>query len=330
MAKKFFNEKVPRKNNSLIHIIILIACVIGVIICFVIVSKYTNKPKKNVVIEPRELVSVEINSEFPDKTLFFSELRNVPEDDIIVNYDNVDLSKTGVYDVKITVYKKNYSSKLEVLDNVGPTLTLKDINIEKGYEYKASDFVKSCVDDSKEKCNIKFYDLATDIDGNLKDYSSYTENGEYTIQIIALDSSDNSSAPAKATLTIGTPSKTGDILCKYGKNEYNSNEYILATYITDNNCAVDLDLYNDPKIASAANRIMENDTTKLKKEFQTLNINKAVTLNRHAQAVINKDNTGIVGYTVHMEMLIDDEIVESYYVKLDGQRVYSINKYNLK
>ena len=75
---------------------------------------------------------------------------------------------------------------------------------------------------------------------------------------------------------------------------------------------------------------MENDTARLKKEFESLNINAPVTLNRLAQAVINNDGTGIVGYTVHMEASIDNIVVESYYINLNGQRIYSVNEYNLK
>ncbi len=330
MARRFFMEKVPSNNNSLLHVIILVACVIGVILCFVIVSNLLRNSHRNAVYELRELTVVPLNSKLEDKTIFFKELQHVKEKDITVNYENADLSKAGTYDIVVSLYDKDYNVKLEVADLESPVLATKDVNVENGYEYSANDFVESCTDDSNEECNYKFYDLAFDQDGNPIDYSSYKEEGEYTIQIIAYDEAGNETAPTKATLVIGTPSETGEILCKYGNNDYDTEKYILATYITQNNCALDLNLYNDEKTVLAANQIMENETTRLKKEFESLNINSAITLNRLAQAVINKDNTGIVGYTVHMELIIDEKIVESYYVNIDGQRVFTVNDYNLK
>ena len=312
MARRFFMEKVPSNNNSLLHVIILVACVIGVIICFVVISNIAKSSNKNAVYEFRNPTVVSLNTKIDDKTIFFKELEHVKESDISVNYKDADLNKVGTYDIVITLFNKDYDIKLEVVDLDSPELTLKDVNIESGYEYTASDFVESCTDNSKEECSYKFYDLTTDEDGNPIDYSSYKKDGKYTVQIVAFDSSGNETAPMKTTLVIGEPSESGEILCKYGKNDYDTEKYILATYITQNNCALDLDLYSDEKTIIPANQIMENETTKLKKEFESLNINSAMTLNRLAQAVINNDGTGIVGYTVHMELSIDNQVIESY------------------
>ena len=330
MARRFFIEKVPSNNNSLLRIIIVLACIIGVIICFVIISNLARNSHKNAVYEINDVTYVPLNSKLEDKTIFFKELKNVKEKDIKIDTSKADLTKSGKYNIRVSLYNNSYDVIMEVVDSESPEVTVKDINIENGYKYTAADFVESCVDNSLEECQYKFYDLATDQDGNKIDYSSYTANGEYTIQIQAFDSAENETAPVTAKLTIGTPSESGDILCKYGNNDYDTEKYILATYITDNNCSVDLNLYNDKKISAAAEKIMANETTKLKKEFESLRVYKAITLNRDAQAVINKDQTGIVGYTVHMELLVDNKIVESYYVDLEGQRIYSVNEYNLK
>ncbi len=329
MARRFFMEKVPRNNNSLLHVIIVIACVIGVIICFVVISHLLNNSHKNAVYELRDVTVVPLNSKLDDKTIFFKELQHVKEKDIIVDDSKVDYSQIGTYDVKISLYKSSYDVLLEVADFESPELAVKDINVEKGYDYQASDFVSKCTDNSNKECLYKFYELTTDQDGNPVDYSTYKEDGEYTVLIVAYDETGNETAPAKATLVIGTPSETGEILCKYGKNDYDTEKYVLATYITQNDCALDLNLYNDEKTQIPATQIMENETEKLKKEFESLHINSPVTLNRIAQAVINNDGTGIVGYTVHMELIIDDKVVESYYVNLEGHRVYSVNEYNL-
>ena len=69
-------------------------------------------------------------------------------------------------------------------------------------------------------------------------------------------------------------------------------------------------------------------------EFKKLNITSDVTVNRKPEVILNKTGKGVVGYSLQMELFENingkDELVESYYLKLDGSRVYSVNKYNLK
>lgn len=331
MAKKFFNQKINNTKKTVTQIIIIVVCVIGVIICFLIASFFNNRASDDAVIEIRESVAIEVNTDLPDKTLLFTKLENVKENSIKVSYKDVDTSKVGEYTATVELYRKKYEVKILVVDTISPELTLKDITINQGDSYKASDFVENCNDNSND-CNAEFYTLATDQDGNAIDYSNYTNAGTYKIQIIATDASNNMTIK-DATLTIGTGGSNKPVACKYGDSNYDKDKYVLATNVTNNGCAIDLNLYQDKNIIAPVESIMEQETDKLKKEFSKLNVEGSISLNRDAVAVMNTAGKGIVGYTIHMELSITKdnktEVVESYYLDANNKRVYSTNKYNL-
>ena len=90
MARKFFNQKVKRskkKNNQRLLLIIAIASLIILVLAILISVKIVNNNKlKKATIKLREVTAVEVNTELPDKTLFFEELQNVKESDIKTNF----------------------------------------------------------------------------------------------------------------------------------------------------------------------------------------------------------------------------------------------------
>lgn len=339
MAGKFFNQKVKGSiNNSMKAYIIVGGVILTIfIVVILIVSISGKKDVPDPIIEVRSAVSVEINDDLPDKTDFFSELQNVKEDDIDVDYSGVDLSKLGSYNIKITIYDKEYKSTLNVIDITAPEFTVKDVSIAKGQGYDAEDFVEECKDNSNEECTIEFYDKGLDQDGEEIDYGSYLAEGTYEIQIVASDSSGNVSQPQKATLTIGDGSTVIDpTTCKYGTTEYDSNTYILGSNVTSNGCALDLNLYQDENTTKSAYDLAAADTEKLQKEISEAKVDKDIkkTLNRLVTPVLNKTGNGLVGYTILMELKFiytdgSEEVVEKYYLDTEGNRVYSINKYNL-
>ncbi len=340
---KFFNQKV-KKSNSIATSTIVIGAIVGVLIVIsigVVISVKGGNSHSDAVIELGDGVAVEVNSKLPDKTLFFAELENVKENDIKANFDKVNIKKVGSYGVTISVYGKKYESKVNVVDTEAPVLTTKDVNIALGETYKSDDFVDSCKDNSKEDCIIKFYGLGLNQDGEKIDYSSYKEEGSYTIQITASDSSGNTTSPMSATLVIGKKSNnTGNAgntnkpsSCKYGNTDYDTSKYILAVNVSDNDCALDLNMYQDNNIVAPVNALIASEETKLKKEFSKINLNtKDIYLNSEIGPVLNNTGNGIVGYTLLIQVSIpnskgDKEIIEEYYVKADGSRQYSINKY---
>lgn len=339
MAGKFFNQRVKgSSNNNMKAYMIVGGCILIIfIVVIIIVSVGGDDNSPDAVIEVQDSISVEINGDLPDNTDFFSELQNVKEDDIDVDYSGVDMSKLGSYDVTITVNNHEYTSTLNVIDETAPELTTKDLTINIGQTYNAEDFVDTCTDNSGEECVIEFYENGRDQDGNLIEYGSYLAEGTYQIQIIASDSSENATQPQTATLIIGEGGGTVDpSTCRYGGSEYDSNTYILGVNVTNNGCALDLNLYHEESTQQAAKDLAETDTEKLQKEIYNLNIDKNIikNLTQRINPVLNTTGTGLVGYTVEMILTLEytdgtTEVVERYFLDQNGKRTYSINKYNL-
>lgn len=67
-------------------------------------------------------------------------------------------------------------------DTTAPVLDVGWVYINEGQSYTADRFVKSCTDDSKEKCNISF---------TSEDMGKYTKADTYDVEISAKDSSGN-------------------------------------------------------------------------------------------------------------------------------------------
>lgn len=332
MARKFFNEKISSSQKTVIQLVIILVCIVGVIICFFLASYFNKNNLAGAHISMRDSVSVEINTTLPDKATFFTELEGVQETDINIAFDRVDLTKIGEYPVVIKIYKQEYQSKVVVVDTMSPNLEVKDFTINPGDKYKPEDFIKSCSDNSNENCNIDFYSLATTQDGEKIDYSSYTNVGSYKVQVVAKDTTGNITVKT-AKLIIGNGNSTNPS-CKYGGSEYDSNESILAVDVTQDGCALDVNLYQDSTILEAVNTKMDNETDKLKKEFSKLNVQGSISLNRKAVAIRNVEQTGIIGYSIYLELSVTNnsksEVIESFYLDKNGKRIYSVNKYNLQ
>ncbi len=340
MAGKFFNQRVKgSSNNNMKAYMIVGGCILIIFVVVIIIVSVGGKgnDSPDAVIEVQDSISVEINGDLPDKTDFFSELQNVKEDDIDVDYSGVDLSKLGSYDVSITVNDHKYESTLNVVDVTEPELTTKDLTIAIGQTYDAEDFVDTCTDNSNEECIIEFYEEGRDEDGNLIDYSSYFAEGTYQIQIIASDSSENQTQPQKVTLTIGEGGTVVDpSTCRFGGSEYDSNTYILGINVTNNGCALDLNLYQDESTTKPAYDLAEKDTEKLQREVYNLGIDKEIErrLKRDIKPVLNTTGNGLVGYTIEMTLALrynegNEEIIAKYYLDTNGKRHFSINTYNL-
>ncbi len=339
MARKFFNQKVKGSSNrSMVAWVVVGVCVVLILLCVILVFVFSNNNTMpaDARVEIRDVVTVEINSELPDKTLFFAELENVSEDNIEVAFGNADLTTVGEYTVDISVYDQNYEATIAVVDTQAPTLVTKNYAISAGSTYQASDFVDSCTDNSNQSCDVVFYTLAMDQNGALIDYSNYTEEGIYTVQIIARDATGNTTTPMNATLTIGDASDVQPTYCTYGNSVYDTNSYILGVNVTQNGCALDLNLYYNSEVTAPAYNLSNSTIETIKKQFEKLNINNVAEININAEVstVLNTAGTGIVGYTVHHDVTIvyedgTEELAASYYINTSGERIYSVNKYNL-
>ncbi len=331
---KFFNQKI-KKGRGVPTGTIVVAVIVAILIFIaiaVLISVLSRNSHKDAVIAVRDVLSVEINEKNIDKTLFFTELENVMESDINVDYSNVKFSELGTYEVPITIYKKKYSSKVEIIDTENPVLVTKNVKINAGSSYTASDFVDSCKDNSNKKCEIEFYDLALDQSGEKVDYSGYTEEGTYTVQIIAKDEAGNKTSPKSATLTIGSGVNSQPLDCKYGNSEYDTSK-ILSVNVTDNGCALDLNLYKNEEKLAPVNALIKSETEKIQKEFGKINLGvKDIYVHSDIATVLNNTGTGVVGYTLKITVSImnennEEEVIEDYYVNINGGREYLVNKY---
>lgn len=342
MAKKFFYNRVYNTRRTIINLIIIGVCIIGVIICFIVVSNANlqggddKKSEGNLSI--KEETTIEVNEKFT-KDIFFSKIENVDLEQIEITYpDNFSPNQIGTYEITIKVNTKNYTAKLIVVDTIMPTLTLKEITINHNSSYEANDFVESCTDNSGNDCIISFYQSGTDENGKNTDYSKYTKEGTYSIKISAKDNAGNE-AVGETKLTIKKdgsnpkPKPPVTTTCKYGDISYDTNEYLLTKDISTNGCAISLDLYNDAQTSLEINKMMETETTRIKKDIENLNLTGTKALNRKKRAIVNKAGSGIVGYELEFTITITNqnkvETVAQYKLNSAGKRIFSINPYKL-
>lgn len=333
---KFFNQKVKKgrsktKSNNNKVLLISIIAVVAVIIIGVLICVFFRDSHDDAIVKIRDIIAIEVNNENVDKNLFFEQLENVKEKDIKITYKNVDFSEIGTYDVVIKIYGKKYNSKIQIVDTEVPELVIKDVKINLGESYKANDFVKSCQDNSNKDCIIDFYDLSLDQNGEKIDYRNYTKEGSYEILIVASDASGNKTSPMKATLTIGKTSEVKPITCKYGNAEYDTTN-ILAVNVTKEGCALDLNLYNDENVLAPVNELIKSENEKIKKELSKINLGvKNIHVNSETATVLNTTGKGVVGYTLKFTVSIEknnnEEVIEEYYININGSREFITNKY---
>lgn len=332
---RFFNQKVKRGRNSSAStsktVVMVIVGIILVIFVGVLISVFAKSGGQKSTVIVKDKIVIEINDKDIDQNSFFEQLQNVNDNDIVINYDEIVFDEVGTYNVTITVKNQKYYSKVEVVDTESPDLTTKDYSIKAGGSYKASDFVDGCEDNSGKDCIIDFYSNGVDQDGNRIDYSKFTNEGTYTVEIVASDKAGNETSPKKATLTIGNKSNTNPISCTYGNGEYDSN-ITLAVNITNNGCAIDLNLYDNEETLAPVNKIKEAEKEKIKKELSKVDLGvKNIYINSDIGTVLNTASKGVVGYTLKMSVSIKkdevEEVIEEYYLNLDGGREFITNKY---
>lgn len=331
---KFFNQKVKKgrkkqKVNTSKTVVIGIIIVLLIIFIGVLFSVFKNNEHKDAIIKIRDKVAAEINETITDKTLFFTELKNVKDKDITIDYSDVDFTKLGSYDVTIKVFNKKYASSVEVIDTESPIIVVKDVTIAKNNTYSAEDFIKECKDNSKQACIIEFYEDATSESGEKIDYANYKNEGTYIVEIIAKDEYGNKTTPQKATLIIGSGKKQTPTTCQYGDNSYNESEYILSVDATTNGCARDLNLYKNEAMIKPVNELIQKEKEKLKKEFSKINLGvKNIHVDSNIITILNTKGDGFVGYSIKITVSINDsDVIEEYYLNKNGGREYIINKY---
>lgn len=328
MARKFFNKRVySRKQEKIKAALIVAGAGAGVLFCLFLIAFFTNKNSKT-VIKINELIQHEVNSLEPEEHLFFKELKGIPTNEVKLNLKEVDFSKLGTYNVEILIKNKKYKSKIEIIDVTPPELVLKELKIKNGENYNLNDFIESCSDNSKEDCNMIFYDISYGLNEVKEDYSNYTKEGSYEIKIMAEDSSKNQTIKS-TKLFIGE--KETVYTCEYGNTEFNK-DVNLTQMLGSNNCAINPDLFEHNTIRKAILQTANTETQKLKLEINKLpNLKDNITINRLTNPVMNNDGKGLVGYSLFIEATDKTEkVIVSYYLNAQNKRVYIENPYNLK
>lgn len=130
-------------------------------------------------------LTIELGSDLPEVSSFVSGHYDEAQVDILHEGEKItdvtDLS-IGSYDVLLVIDGSDYLSKLDVVDTKGPNLVLKDLEINIGATYDINAFIDSCSDLDGVPCSLVYKDSSM---GTFKDI------GEYQIEIIAKDSSEN-------------------------------------------------------------------------------------------------------------------------------------------
>lgn len=336
MAKKFFYNRVYNTKRTIINLVIIGVCIIGVIICFIITSNFQgenhNTPEGALSIKQETVI--EVNEKYNNE-IFFSKIENVDINNIDIIYpENFNVSSPGEYQIKISINGKDYNSNLIIVDTTKPKLTVKEVTIEQNKTYKVTDFVSKCEDNSKEDCKIEFYD-GVDEEGKKVDYSNYKKEGIYAIKIAAIDKSGNL-VVEETKLIIGKRNQELEkpiINCKYGNNSYDTHNHLIAIDVTSNGCAVSLDLYKSESMTAEINKLMDSETIKIKKDVEALKLDGTLALNRKVTAVVNSSGEGIVGYELRMTVTISkndkSEVVADYQVNNKGKRSFITNPYKL-
>jgi hypothetical protein len=224
-----------------------------------------------------------------------------------------------------------------------------------GSTYNLSDFIVSCTDNSTI-CTPSFNDAS---------YENITEVGTHTIQIKAVDGSDNSiikeaklviSAKEEPKPVDPTPVNPAPVdptpvtpTCAFGSTEKATNFTYPITYSilpVNNNCPMDatkhdLNTYHNSTIEEGLAAIYNPDLQKLWQETNRYILKDA---SLEPVAVRNKEGTGFIGYSIHIRLYVDETnqvskeelkkdnkyLKEDYYLNSNGVRLYIKNAYNLK
>lgn len=332
MAKKYFNKRINSKKRRIINITIIIVCIVAIIACLLITRNFSGESESNeIIINAQETVNLEIYSEEPDKDIFFYELVGVDDSEISIDFEDVDFDTLGTYFVYVYVGSDEYTVTLNIVDLTNPELVLNNLSIDEGDSYSYSDFVSSCSDNTGDECEISFYTKNLSQDGESIDYSSFSESGEYEIVILAVDKSGNETTKS-TTLIIGEISESTESskVCTYGNNDYESS-YILSVSVSDNGCALSLDLYQNSTVREVADELVISEVEKIKTQIESISgLQTNIIVNSNVNAILNTTGNGFVGYSIYIEVTEESgDVIASYYLDEDGDRIYIENPYSL-
>ena len=228
---EFANEK-PKKKTSIKSIILLVVLLIGLggaVYYSVFLKDIFNlglgSGGKSEPLAAKE-VTIELGSEIPtDITVYMSRSLNATEYKLVTN--KIDNNKVGEYKFDVVYNGNTYTGNVKVTDTTAPVLTTKDVTAKSASDVVAGDFVDNCTDLSG--CSIEF--------SSSFDATTLTENGTYSVTIVAKDEYGNSTE-VSANLTIDSEAtSTSKLSCtKTGKSsDYQASLTYLYEFALDEN-----------------------------------------------------------------------------------------------
>lgn len=362
---KFFNQKVKGNRNDLIKWGIIGGAVLIIVIIFIAIA-VKGGGKADPVLDPKDKITIELGGSLPETKDLFDKFENFDIEDIQIDDSNVNYNVVGTYMINISAQNGTPSTIIcDIVDTTAPVLILKDVAIMEGAPYKVQDFVESCVDNSQKECVISFYTEAADPDGNIIDYSSFTEPNTYQVQIIATDEYLNKTDVQIANLTIikdkveveDPPVIPEPTNCEFGNLTYPIDRYkypigyLAGDEVTG--CAISIGAFNDPFITQGLsdfiNKDIENIQPALEAKLDTAFPNESADMRvcQLSNTVLNTEQKGIVGFEINVKIYIfkhdengsyqnakcedlpKENLKVDYYLKRDGARHYIINEYEL-
>lgn len=212
-----------KKKTIIICMISLLIVLLGIggLFYFYSQKKDTELPEiEKVKLEVKEEITLDYGSKIPkfnDFCTYDKEEKVKVEiyfDDEL--YEEDTLNELGEYKVKIIVEDKVYDSKLIVVDRESPLLEVKNVEIKENEKYDIKDFILKCEDNTNKECLLEY---------EKDEMSSFTKAGNYDINIIAKDESDNKVVgEAKLVIIKKEEEKTSSSNPKKNNNANSSNK----------------------------------------------------------------------------------------------------------
>ena len=117
--KKFFYNRVYNAKRNIITFVVVGLCVIGIIVCFLVVSNYKNRqnnPQEVNVLNLKQEVMVEVNENLPWVNGLNGAEINIADVDMVVEGDNPPVAAMGAAGEPTDIDKA--VAKLTILDRI--------------------------------------------------------------------------------------------------------------------------------------------------------------------------------------------------------------------
>ena len=148
---------------------------------------------------------------------------------------------------------------------------------------------------------------------------------------------------------LGTPKVEAKPTCKYGSLEIDDNIEYPLTFIVGNvetGCALDKSLKDEDMIMQSGDNIINEDELRIKEQLESIlelefSSEYQMAIDSEYIDILNKEATGLVGYSVRIDVYIADSNYQgyinqisnlkiSYYIDETKNRKYIVNEYNLE